>query len=113
MTRRQFFAMAVILGVTLAGPLSVVSSAQEKKADRVAGEVTLVNKDTKTIAVRPTGTETPAQVVYDDHTKFTKDHKAGTLDDVSNGVRVICIGKMNDKAQLAATQCDVRPTSGK
>jgi len=113
MTRRQFVAMGVLLGVTLAGPVAVVTRAQEKKPDRVAGEVTLVNKDTKTIAVRPTGTETPAQVVYDDHTKFTKDQKPGTLDDVSNGVRVICMGKMNDKGQLAATQCDVRPTSGK
>jgi hypothetical protein len=112
MTRRQFVSMAVILGVTLSGPLSVVGRAQEKE-DRVAGEVQLVNKDTKTIAVRPTGTETPAQVVYDDHTKFTKDQKPGTLDDVSNGVRVICMGKMNDKGQLAATQCDVRPTSTK
>ena len=113
MTRRQFVVTAVLLGVCLAGPVSIVTRAEEKKPDRVAGEVQLVNKETKTIAVRATGTETPTQVVYDDHTKFTKDQKPGTLDDVSNGVRVICMGKMNDKGQLAATQCDVRPTSGK
>ncbi len=112
MTRRQFVAMAVLLGVALAGPVSVVTRAQEKP-DRVAGEVQLVNKDTKTIAVRATGTETPTQVVYDDHTKFTKDNKPGTLDDVSNGVRVICLGKLNDKGQLAATHVDVRPTTTK
>jgi len=113
MTRRQFVAMAVLLGVTLGGPITVVTRAQEKKPDRVAGEVQLVNKDTKTIAVRPTGTETPTQVVYDDNTKFTKDNKPGTLDDVSNGVRVICLGKLNDKGQLAATHVDVRPTTTK
>jgi hypothetical protein len=112
MTRRLFIAMAVLLGVGLAGPVAV-TRAQEKKPDRVAGEVQLVNKDTKTIAVRATGTETPAQVVYDDHTKFTKDEKPGTLEDVSNGVRVICIGKLNDKGQLVATHVDVRPTTTK
>ena len=109
MSRRLFIVMAVLLGVALAGPIAV-ARASEKKPDRVAGEVQLVNKDTKTIAVRATGTETPAQVVYDDHTKFTKAEKPGTLDDVSNGVRVICLGKLNDKGQLVATHVDVRPT---
>ncbi len=110
MNRRQFVVTAVLLGVSLAGPVTAVTRAEEKKPDRVAGEVQLVNKETKTIAVRPTGTETPAQVVYDDHTKFTKAEKPATLDDVSNGVRVICLGKMNDKGQLVATHVDVRPT---
>ena len=40
-------------------------------------------------------------------------NKPGTLDDVSNGVRVICLGKLNDKGQLAATHVDVRPTTTK
>ena len=113
MTRRLFVAMAVLLGVALAGPVSVVIRAQEKQPDRVAGSVEVVNKDTKTILVKLTGTGTTTQVVYDDHTKFTKDNKAGTLDDVSNEVRVICLGKLNDKGQLMATHVDVRPTTTK
>ena len=51
------------------------------------------------------------QVVYNADTKFTKDNKPASIDDVSNGKRVICLGKLNDKGQLVARAIDVRPSS--
>ena len=49
------------------------------------------------------------EVVYNAETKFTIQNKPdGSVDDVIVGRRVICLGKLNDKAQLLATRVEVR-----
>jgi hypothetical protein len=110
MERRLPLLLALLLGVALAAP-TAPSYAQEKKEDRVTGTVQLVKKDTMTILVTGEAGNAQHQVVYNADTKFTKDNKPGSLDDVSNGKRVICLGKLNDKGQLVATNIDVRPAS--
>ena len=110
MERRLLLALTLLLGAALAAP-ATLAHAQDKKEDRVTGTVQLVTKDTKTILVTGEAGNTQHQVVYDADTKVTKDNKPGSLDDVSNGKRVICLGKLNDKGQLMAKSIDVRPAS--
>jgi hypothetical protein len=111
MTRRQFVGMAVLMAVALVGPATISTQAQKKDAGRVPGTVAMLNKDSQTLLVATEANESQKQVVYDDKTKFTKDNKPGSLDDVSNGRRVICLGTTNDKGQLMATHVDVRPAN--
>lgn len=100
------------LGVLLAVFLVSQGLAQEKKKaaqpkeDRVSGTVQMINKDTSTITVRRGNLQ--RQVIYNADTKFTKVNKPGSLDEVKEGARVICLGKYNDKVQLVATRIDVR-----
>jgi hypothetical protein len=110
--RNRLGVMALLLGIALIGPTLMATYAQEKeKADRVAGTVQVLNKETKTILVSSDANNKQEQVLYDDKTKMTKDNKPGSIDDVQNGRRVICLGRLNDKGQLHAVRCDVRPAS--
>jgi hypothetical protein len=100
--------IALLLGIALVAPTLIATYAQEK-GDRVTGTVQLINKETKTIVVSSEANNKQEQVMWDDKTKVTKDNKAASIDDVQNGLRVICIGKTNDKGQLHAERIDVRP----
>ena len=109
MARRyaRLFALLVVMALAV----SVSQVLAQDKEDRVQGTVNLLNKETKTIVVVSEAGKDQKQVVYNDSTKVTKDNKPGTLDDVQNGRRVICLGKLNDKGQLVARAIDVRPAS--
>jgi hypothetical protein len=108
--RSRLGVVALLLGIALIGPTRIATSAQDK-GDRVAGTVQLINKETKTILVSGEANNKQMQVMYDDKTKITQDNKAGSIDDVQNGRRVICTGKTNDKGQLHAERIDVRPAN--
>ncbi len=103
---------SLALMLTLA--LAIQASAQANKAkdkpkqDRIDGRVRMINKDTSTITVRERRTNAERPVVYNDATKFTFRNKPGSLDDVKDGRRVICLGKFDEKARLIATRVDVR-----
>ena len=102
--------MTLLLAIALVGPTRIATYAQDK-GDRVAGTVQLINKETKTILVSGEANNKQMQVTYDDKTKVTKDNKAASIDDVQNGLRIICTGSTNDKGQLHAERIDVRPAS--
>ena len=110
MERRLPLLLALLLGAALASPIAP-SYAQDKKEDRVTGTVQLVKKDASTILVTSEAGNVQEQVVYNAETKITKDNKAASIDDVSTGKRVICLGKLNDKGQLVARVIDLRPAS--
>lgn len=112
MGRSVPFVVALFLGLMLASPSVTSATAQDKaKPDRVSGTVTKILKDTKTLLVEHGAGDTAIQVVYDDNTKFTKDNKPASLDDVEQGRRVICLGHKNKDGQLMATHIDIRPLS--
>lgn len=102
--------VALLMGAVLLLSLSSPLLAQEKKeADqRLSGRVHMINKDTSTITIRTTQ-NAHRYVVYDSNTKFTLGNKAGSLDEVKEGVRLICLGKFDDKARLMASRIEVRP----
>lgn len=100
------------LGVLLALALVSQGVAQEKKKaaqpkeDRVSGTIQTMNKDTSTLTVRSGNIQ--RTVIYNADTKFTKVNQPGSIDEVKEGVRVICVGKFDEKARLVATRIDVR-----
>jgi hypothetical protein len=111
MERRLPLLLALLLGAALAAPTALSYAQDKSKEDRVTGTVQLVTKDTMTILVTGEAGNVQHQVVYSAETKVTKDNKPGSIDDVQNGRRVICLGKLNDKGQLMARHIDVRPNS--
>ena len=99
------------LGIILGLSLVTLAMAQAKKVaqpkeDRISGIVQMIDKKTSTITVRRDSVF--RQVIYNENTKFTKVNKPGSLDEVKEGVRVICLGKFDEKARLIATRVDVR-----
>ena len=107
----RFGAIALVLGIGLIGPTLATYAQEKEKGDRVAGTVQIINKETKTILVSGEANSKQMQVAYDEKTKITMDNKDATIDDVQNGRRVICTGHNNDKGQLHAERCDVRPAN--
>lgn len=111
MRRSLSILMGLLLGVVLSLSLATSAFAQKKKGkeakeDRLSGTIHMINKDTNTITLRRGNVQ--RQVVWDTSTKITYRNKPGTMDDVKEGRRVICLGKFNDKTQLVATRIDVR-----
>jgi hypothetical protein len=106
--------IAVLMGLCLVLTLSLPAAAQEKGAakkdeDRVSGTIQNMNKATMTLTVR-TRDGIMRPVVYSAETKITNNNKpGGSADEFKEGVRVICLGKYNDKNQLVATRIDIRP----
>ena len=103
--------VALILGIVLSLTLATGARAQEKpaaqpKEDRLSGAVQMIDKKTSTITLRKDNMT--RSVVYNSDTKYTKRDKPGSLDDVKEGVRLICLGKFDEKKRLVATRIDVR-----
>lgn len=99
------------LGVLLALALATQGVAQKKaaapKEDRVSGTIQVMNKDASSFTVRTSG-NIQRTVVYNSDTKFTKVNQPGSIDEIKEGVRVICVGKFDEKSRLVATRIDVR-----
>ena len=101
------------LGTVLSISLATSAYAQEKpkagftKEGRIVGAVHSVSKDTSTITVRRENTQ--RQVIYDASTQFTFKKQPSTADEVKEGRRVICLGRLNDKNQLMARAIDIQP----
>jgi hypothetical protein len=76
------------------------------KEVRHEGRITRVSKDASTITIQAkAGIET---IAFDKDTKFTYRNKPGTIDDVKEGRRVICLLNAAEKSRLLATRIDVR-----
>jgi Cu/Ag efflux protein CusF len=108
--------MVLLLACVVALSLTGQAFAQEKakakaaapKVDRIAGTVHMIDKDSSTITVRDSR-NVMRQIVYSDATKFTKVNKpGGTLDEIKEGTRLICLGKFDEKTRLVAARIDIR-----
>jgi hypothetical protein len=119
MIRRLFVVIGLCIGVVFALASATPAQTQEDKKekhaagakvkqDRLDGTVQSIDTKTKTISVRVRGQSLRRDVIYDDSTKITFRNKAAKFDDVQDGRRVICLGKINDKGQFIATRIDVR-----
>lgn len=107
-TRRAFVALfaGIVLTPVAMSRAFAQETEEEKKLDRLSGRVQMVDKDKSTIWLRVGNTT--RYVVYDSSTKFTARNKPGSFDEVKDNVRVICLGKFDDKGRLMATRVDVR-----
>ena len=109
MKRSFSICMGLFFGFLLSLAVATDAKAQDKskgKEDRLSGVVHMINKDTSTVTIRRGNVQ--RQVVYNSDTKITYRNAAGSMDEVKEGRRVICLGKFNDKTQLVATRIDVR-----
>ncbi len=113
MQRRFSNGVKFLLGMILAVSLATSVQGQDKekkvpgpKQDRVNAVVHSVDKGTSSFIVRR-GTQ-DMSVVYDSHTTITYKNKPSTADEIKEGRPVICLGSMNAKKQLEASQIDIR-----
>ena len=110
MRRGPLFTVGFCAAVSLLLILAAGASAQEKKqkdeTTRMDGRVHMVSKDTSTITIQKGSQQ--LQIKYDANTKFTYRNKPGTLDDVKEGRRVICLVKKGDGGAVLAARVDVR-----
>jgi outer membrane lipoprotein-sorting protein len=104
--------VALLLAVALVFTMAMVAGAQEKKkeaGERISGTIQTIDRATKTVTVRQSSGNAQRQVVYTDDTQITNQNKpGGTVDQLKDGVRIICVGKFNAKAQLVAERIDIR-----
>ena len=101
----------ISLPLVLAAGFAIQAGAKDKKDKppreaRIDGRVQMINKDKSEITVRQSNS--PRTIIYSGDTKWTKRNKEGSMADIKEGYRVICVGKMNEKAQLVASRCDAR-----
>lgn len=108
--------ISIVIAVALACSLVLASGlyAQIKKdaktgLDRLEGTIQVIDKDKSIISVRQTGTPNAVwDVVYSGQTKFTYRNEASSFDEVKEGRRVICLGKVDSKNRLVAERVDIR-----
>lgn len=97
--------LSLVLAVSLLDPQ--LSAADKAKEQRLSGTVKTINKDTSTITIAQ-GSTPRRTVIYSQDTKFTMRNQPGSITDMKEGRRVVCLGKYDDKAQLMATRIDIR-----
>ena len=97
--------LSLMLAVTCLVPQ--LSAADKPKEERLSGTVKTINKDTSTITIAK-GSSPARTVIYGNDTKFTMRNQPGSMTDLKEGRRVICLGKFDDKARLMATRIDIR-----
>ena len=106
--------LCLAIALTVSGPAAAQEKkgAPEKKAapklTRVEGNVQSIDTASKTVTVRLRGKTNTVPVLFSDKTLFTFRNKAGKVDQVKDGVHVICLGTYNDKQELIASRIDVR-----
>lgn len=113
MTARKL--LSLFVGAILFFALTALATGQEKggkkgpPGDRVSGTIQNVNQD-GTLDVRSRqDANLVRHVVVSDQTKITRGNTgAAAKSDLKAGVRVICMGKFNEKSQLVASQCSIR-----
>ena len=98
--------LGISLGLLISLGVTIQAGAQEKKKEtRIEGRVQAMNKDKSEIVVQRATTF--RTVTYNSATKWTKLNQPGSMDDIKEGYRVICVGTITDK-KFVASQCDAR-----
>jgi hypothetical protein len=111
----MLLAIFPVLGVFAAPPQSAGTGTEasvSQKAlseDRVSGTIARSNKDKSTLVVKEQRSEIERTVFYNDSTKWTKGKETADMKEFKDGARVICLGKLNEKGELAATRIDLQP----
>ena len=103
--------MVIATSLVVATPLMAQADAAKKQGKvpplRIEGTVVLLSKDSSRITVQQQG-NVRRTVLYNEKTRFTFRNKPGSIDQLKEGIRVICLGKENDKKDYLATRIDIR-----
>ena len=103
--------LAVVLVITLV--LIPCLKGQVKKdsrsgMDRLDGTIQSIDKATSTVTLRQTNKVITWKVVFSKDTKFTFRNVAATVDELKDGRRVVCLGKIDKDGVLTASRIDMR-----
>ncbi len=107
--------LAILAPVSFAAQEKAAGEKKEKtekkaaaaKEDRWSGTIQRQYKDSSTLIVRKGNID--KTVVYDASTKWTQGKKTADASLFKDGVRVIALGKYDEKGRLIATRIDLRP----
>ena len=102
--------MVIAPSLVLAAPLTArpdEAKKQDVKLLRVEGSVVLISKDASKITIQQGG-NVRRTILYDDKTRFSFRNISSSIDMLKEGVRVICLGKENDKKEFLATRIEIR-----
>ncbi len=111
------FLLGLFVAVGISSRPSLAQESKEKKTAtqgeaRWTGTIVRSNADTSTLTVRKGHVE--RIIHYDSTTKWTKGTQGAEMKDFTDGSRVICLGKYNEKKEFVATRIDLRaPASGR
>jgi len=110
--------VTVLLVLVAAIVLSIPAATQEKEGQEKAGKakaapearwsgvIVRLNKDTSTLTVRKQHIE--KIIHFDSSTKWTKVNESIDPSQFTEGSRVICLGKYDEKKEFVATRIDLR-----
>ena len=84
------------------------ASQKTAKEDRVSGTIIRSNTDKSTLTVREGRSKIERTVVYNASTKWTKGKESADMKEFKDGSVVICLGKLDEKGELAATRIDLQ-----
>jgi hypothetical protein len=110
----MLLATFVALGLFAAQPLNAnmgtqaAASQNAPKEDRVSGTIVRFNKDKSSMIVKENRSDIELTVFYSEATKWTKGNSPTDMKEFKDGSRVICLGKLNEKRELAATRIDLQ-----
>ena len=108
MTAKILLAALVIL--VLAAIMSTPVLSQEERfpggMDRLTGKVVNVDRSASIIRVAYNGVQ--REVVFNESTRFTLNNQRSSLDEVKEGRRVICRGRLDRKNRMVASLVVVR-----
>lgn len=99
----------ILIALTVIALCSLAASTQEakKEGDRLSGVVKMVDKAGMKITITPRNSSVERIIMYDASTKFYVGDKAGKIEDVQDGMRIVAAGKF-DGVNLKATEVRVR-----
>ena len=103
-------AVAVVSLGLAAGLRAQATKDEATKLDRLEGYVVGIDKAKSEIRIRQRGTTSQEwTIAYTPTTAFTYRNEKGTLDNVKENLRVICLGKFGtEKTKMTAERIDVR-----
>jgi hypothetical protein len=103
-------AVAVVSLGLAAGLHAQAKKDEATKLDRLEGYVVNIDKAKSEIKIRQRGTTSQEwTIVYTPTTAFTYRNEKGSLDNVKENLRVICLGKFGtEKTRMTAERIDVR-----
>jgi hypothetical protein len=110
----MLLATFIALGLLAAQPLTAdpgkqaAASQNAPKEDRVSGTIVRFNKDKSSMIVKENRSNIELTVFYSEATKWTKGNDPTDMKEFKDGSRVICLGKLNEKRELAATRIDLQ-----
>jgi hypothetical protein len=109
---KKLVAFAIGLALACASPAVYAQEKEKGKGkgadlDRVSGRVHMINKAASEMEIRTSSSSVHRKVAWNASTKFTYRNQAGSIDNLKEGVRVICLGKY-DGVKLMAARIDMR-----